>query len=304
VLLLTVGPRHRPHELAFAESAALLHLAEAEQAVVAGAWVLPDGPRVCLGALQVAGRVLHGVDPATVTRRATSGAAVHVDGGVLLSLALPSLDAIHRDATPRTVLNRNVRPLLAGLRHAGIAATYLGRDFISVERRPAALLGLDGTRSGAILVEALMTARGSLALPRARVTDLEAGTQRLRGLEPLSLELLRARDLEKLAGDVLEGIADRLGAEREPREVDAPALDAVLGPTSPLASSARLLEPVPIPMGWLDLAVVDGLPWIGGDALAPTYALGHSFELGGFHVPMEGAVWDDVRRAATSFAAA
>ncbi len=301
MLLLTVGPRHRPHALAFAESAALLGVAEAEQAAVAGAWILPAGPRVCLGALQVAGRVLREVDPASVVRRASTGAAVSVDGGVLVTFAVPTVDHVHRDATPRTALNRNIRPLLAGLRHAGLVATYLGRDFVSVERRPIGSIGLDGLRSGALSIELLFTARGSLRPPPDWVTDLESGTERFRGLASLALEE-RCSDLERLASDVLEGIADRLGAERESREVDAVPLAGVDGPKSPLSEGALRFEPLPIPMGWLDLALVDGLPWIGGDLLAPAYALGHSFPFGGSHVPMEGAVWDDVRRAATILA--
>ncbi|HTJ82999.1 MAG TPA: hypothetical protein VL400_14865 [Polyangiaceae bacterium] len=246
-------------------------------------------------------------DPWTlpVLRRSTTGAAAFVDGGLLVSIALPSIDAIHRDATPRTILNRNVRPLLAGFRGAGIAATYLGRDFLSAQRRPLAALGIDGTRSGALLVEALASERAPFALPRAAVTDLEAGTPRLRGLEPVGLaEVARGASIEGIAAAVLEGIAARLGAEIERREVsaipEAPPRDS----RSPLDGPVKLFAPQPIPMGWLDLALVGGLPWIGGDVLAPTYALGHSFELAHPDVPMEGAEWEDVRRGSRLLAAA
>lgn len=303
MLLLTLGPRRRSLEIALAESAQLLAMAEREQRVAVGAWVVEDGPHLCLGALQVAGRLLRDVSGVgvPVVRRSTSGTAAAVDGGVLVAIALPSIDAVHRDASPRTVINRNVRPLLAGLRRAGVAATYLGRDFISVDRRPFALLGLDATFGGAVLIEALATRQGTLALPRAVVTDLEAGTPRLGGARPLSLREAGIDDLDAFARAFLEGVSDRLGAEREAVEVEALPGPTVDRSTSPLLEGARLLEPVSVPIGWLDLGWSGGMPWIGGDVLTATYALGSSFELGGSHVPMEGAVWDDVRRAAMSF---
>ena len=300
MLILTIAPKRLSLVDALGESASMLALAESMEAVVVGAWVIEPGPTVCLGALQVAGRVLADPVAGNVLRRSTTGAAAFLDGGLLVSLALPTLDAIHRDTTPRTILNRNVRPLLAGFRHAGIAASYLGRDFISVARRPFALLGIDGSAKGAVLIEALASGESTFALPAALATDLEVGTHRLRDLSPISLEeASRDRDPEEIAGSVLEGIAVKLGAETEPWDGSSASvkLPRVLGPTSPLEGAVQLLAPQPIPMGWLDLALVDGLPWIGGDVLAPAYALGSSFELAHPDTPMEGAEWDDVRRA-------
>src|SRR5690349_12583757 len=98
---------------------ALLARAEAERAIFAAA-SLVAGPAVVLGAAQRAGRVVDLNACATmgtiVLRRATTGTAAYIgQHGLVWSLALPHVAAIVPDATPRTLLNRNVRPFLDAL---------------------------------------------------------------------------------------------------------------------------------------------------------------------------------------------
>jgi hypothetical protein len=250
--------------------------------------------------LQRAGRVLRDVTAAgaTVLRRTTTGTAVALDGGMLVSLALPAIDTVFRDTTLRTVLNRNLRAFLAGFAHAGIRAAYFGREWLAWERRPIAVCGLEMTPSGALLLELLATARGGLELPGEAMSDLERSVDRYRGRRTACLdEVAPGRELRELAADVLTGIADRAGLEPlevQPDDVtfDVPVLDA----ESPLPPGAVLLPPRPVPIGWLDVARTAAGVWVGGDVLAPSYALGVG-RPGPEGAPMEGASWADVERA-------
>ncbi|NUO50294.1 MAG: hypothetical protein HOV80_15675 [Polyangiaceae bacterium] len=237
-------------------------------------------------------------------RRATTGTAVALDGGLLLSIALPSIDAVFRDATPRTVLNRNLRLFLAGLRHASVPVAYFGREHLSWQRRPIAVGGLEMEPSGALLVEVFFTARGDLAIPRELTTDVERSVDRYGGKATASLgEAAPTKTLLEIADLALEGIAERVGTD--PLEVQTsgevrPDV-AVASEISPFPAGARALPPRAVPIGWLDVADTPAGIWVGGDVLAPSYVLGlgrsgpeHAISGG---VPMEGASWEDVKRA-------
>ena len=105
-------PSPRPLAEALALATALLERAAGGEAQIAAS--LLDGPAVVLGALQRAGRVVDVAACATagtpVLRRCTTGTAAYIGGrAILWTLALPHVAALHPDATPRTLLNRNVR---------------------------------------------------------------------------------------------------------------------------------------------------------------------------------------------------
>jgi hypothetical protein len=298
--MLVVSPRETALNQALCESAGLLAEAEAREALAAGAWVVPDAKVIVLGRMQHARRVLAGAQPAgwQVARRVTTGTAVALDGGLLVSVALPAIDSVFRDATVRTVLNRNVRLFLAGLRSAGVPAAYFGREWLAWQRRPLAVCGLEMTPSGALLLEAFFSMRGSLALPREVTTDVERSVERYAGKPPASLEeAAGGRGAGALASAILAGIVERAGLDPLDHQPIASSIDTdVVTLESPLPSGSKALPPRQVPIGWLDLALTPGGMWVGGDALAPSYALG----LGApppDGAPMEGASWVDVQRA-------
>jgi hypothetical protein len=308
-LLIFVPPvEAHPVEGALRRSADLVHRADAEGTPILAAQVIePEGePIVVLGALQNAARLLEAPSEVRTVRRRTTGTALTIDGGLLLTLALPSIETLFRDASPRTILNRNVRPFLHGLAHAGIPCVYWGREWLAHQRRPIAVIGLDATRTGGISIELWLTMNGSLAIDRSRATDLEAGTERYRGAEPISLATATARasrSPHELAERFLEGAVRRLGI---PTEAASWSELAMLSPEhgpglmpSP-EDHPTFVEPLSVPIGWLDIATTDRGIWIGGDVLAPTFTLGHAAHpsLGeSLGAPIEGASWDDVRRA-------
>jgi hypothetical protein len=291
---------------ALALGPALLARAEAEGAAWLTASVI-TGPAVLLGASQRAGRVLDlGAAAAagtTVLRRATAGTAAHVRGrAVVWTLALPHVAALAPDATARTLLNRNVRGFLAGLARAGAPAHYFGREWISVRHRPAAILGYTMTPAGAVLIEVMAGVDAPLALPEALATDEERAVDRWRGKAPLALGELG--DLEPLgfAAEVMRVVAPRDGA---PAEEGAPV---VVAPAAPVTRADDPLPegfaPVPgrrVPIGWIDLAVdrAGGRVWIGGDVLAPRWALDAvgAGASDGTEAPIDGASWAEVEEA-------
>jgi hypothetical protein len=303
---LVAAPRETALLDALAASADLLRAAEREEKVACGAWIAPAERVIVLGRMQHAGRVLTSLDLGdwSVARRATTGTAAAVDGALVVSVALPAIDTVFRDATMRTVVNRNVRLLLAGLRSASVAAAYFGREWIAWQRRPLAVLGLEMTPSGAVLLEALFTLRGSLVLPRELTTDAERAVDRYPGKMTASLgEAVGERAPLDAARAIVDGIAERVGgdtlelksiAEAPPSETAE--VGRVTSLESPLPTGALSVAPRQVPIGWLDVARSPGGMWVGGDVLAPSFALG----LGApppDGAPMEGASWDDVQRA-------
>lgn len=267
-----------------------------------GAWALEPGPTLVLGRMQHAGRVLASLpapgQPWRVLRRASSGVHVALDGGLLISLAIPSVDALIRDATPRTTLNRNLRVLLAGFREAGIGCHYFGRDWLSYQRRPIALCGLEGSKSGALLLELFVSGRSSLSAPREMLTDTERSTDRFLGKQPISLAEVTERDPSEIAREILAGMVERVGGQAEPiarveEELDVTVADL----SSPIPTDMTTRPPVSVPIGWLDVAHGPAGAWVGGDVLAPTYALGWGGPISYDAVPMEGASIGDVVRA-------
>ncbi|MDB4927723.1 MAG: hypothetical protein JWM10_207, partial [Myxococcaceae bacterium] len=152
------------------------------------AWLacsLVTGPVVVLGARQRAAAVT--THPAVVGRRSTGTAAWVGRGALWCSLALPSLDALYADATPATLLNRNVRPWLRGFTRSGIPAAYFGREWVAVAHRPAAVLGYDLSPAGALLLEMIVGWDDPVALPAEHAAPAERALDRWRGKAPVAL---------------------------------------------------------------------------------------------------------------------
>ncbi|MDI3286964.1 hypothetical protein [Polyangium sp. 15x6] len=291
--------------------ALLEQAAQAQAAHVALSLV--DGSAVVLGAAQRAGRV---VDLAAcarrgvpILRRATTGTAAWLGGrGLVVTLALPHVAALVADATPRTLLNRNVRPLLGGFTRAGLIAHYFGREWISLRRRPAVLLGFDVAESGAVLVEAFVGYDAAIALPEEITTESERAVDRFLGKKPASLAELATDaplDLEGFAHALLEGLRTRAPSMSATMTITSEELD-----TRPFAPIDRALDPVPdglnlrpavrVPIGWIEAAIEpEGgqRAWLGGDVLAPRWALARIAAGAGAglaEIPLEGATMADL----------
>jgi lipoate-protein ligase A len=314
-------PAECPLPDALALGPALLARAEREGMPQVAA-SLVRGPAVILGAVQRAGRV---VDLAwcahagvTVLRRSTTGAAAWLGGlGFVFTVALPHVAALFPDATPRTLLNRNVRAFLKGFSRAGAMAHYFGRDFISLRQRPAVLLGFDVTRSGAVLIEAFAGHDEAVALPDAAKSPAERAITRWSGKPPAAVsEVLRGARPEDVARAVLEGFTARVRQERTsltlaPEELDLGPFQPIHAPRDPVPDGLLLGAPVPVPIGWIEAAAdLAARPegrrvWVGGDVLAPRWALVHIAEaLGGAadkdllgDVAIEGATTCDLLQA-------
>ncbi|MDI1448091.1 hypothetical protein [Polyangium sp. 6x1] len=300
----------RPIVEALALGPALVGRAEQSQAAHLGL-SLVDGTAVVLGAAQRAGRVLDLAACARrgipILRRATTGTAAWLGGrGLVITLALPHVAALVTDATPRTLLNRNVRPLLGAFTRAGMLAHYFGREWITLRRRPAALLGFDVTASGAVLVEAFVGYDAAIALPREITTESEGEVDRFLGKEPASLAGLSTDaplDLDRFAHALLDALRTRT-------TITTPAIGADALDTRPFAPIERALDPIPeglilrpaarVPIGWIESAVEpEGArrAWLGGDVLAPRWALARIAAHGDAglpEIPLEGATMADL----------
>jgi hypothetical protein len=318
-----IGPATRSLEQAFGMGPALLARAAAERAPWIAASLI-EGPAIALGALQRAGRVVD-LDVAMalgvrVIRRATSGTAAYIGRrAVLFSLALPHVAALVPDASPRTLLNRNVRGFLKGLGRAGVSAHYFGREWISVKHRPVALLGFEASRGGAVLIEVVAGIDAPIGLPAEIATEGERAVDRWLGKEPASLEEVIGAAIapEVLAEQVVQGVAKHAAATLE--HIAAPsgagAAREVTNAGDPVPAGFTLGPMVKVPIGWVETAFepVSGRVWLGGDVLSPAFAVqaiaaaaaGKAAEaVDESAVPVAGALVSDLAAAAQAAACA
>jgi hypothetical protein len=241
------------------------------------------GPAVILGFGQRAGRVLQldvcAAAKTPVHRRMTSGTAAYIgEQAIVWTLALPRVDSIYPDASMRTLLNRNVRPFLRGLRRAaGSAAHYFGREWISVgspDPRPAALLGFEVSPRGAVLIEVIAGVDASLAIPTALATEEERAVDRWLGKAPAGLGELSRRGGDPLAFAqmVMETVASAcpFPIKDAPPQATLRLLDS---PRSPLMERLVPGPGLRVPIGWLDTGInpATGEVWLGGDALVSAH---------------------------------
>ncbi len=150
------GPR--PAAQALAEGAALAaRVAWPDAPAVALYGAALTGDSVTLGAHQ---RSAHALDLARLrargthaVRRATGGPTYRAGEGVAyLALGLRTASTL-LDCPRDRVLNRNVRGALAGLGAAGLPVHYFGREFLSLDRRPAIGCGWSRDARGHVLLE-------------------------------------------------------------------------------------------------------------------------------------------------------
>jgi hypothetical protein len=276
---------HRSIEEALSAAPALVHAAR-EEGDVCFAASLIEGPAVILGLHQRASRSLDvracGSDRVRLLRRRTAGTAMFVGRRALLfSLVLPHVAALFPDATPRALLNRNLRPFLRGLTAAGGLAHYFGREWVTVRKRPALIAGFDMDATGVVILEVLGGIESSMAVPPELATAEETALDRFRGQSPAPLaevlpvtatpEVIAQAVTDALAAKAHSKVAVRAdllsGALLSAAEIEADTSD-------PVPPAAEVLEPVRIPIGWLERAVFrsgEGPPrlWLGGDVLAP-----------------------------------
>lgn len=325
-----VRPKERHVVDALALSELLLATAET-QGITAFAVSVVQGPAVILGAMQRAGRVvvLTACEQAgvTVVRRVTTGTAVWVGGtGIILSLALPHVAAIQEDATHRTLLNRNVRPFLRAFSRGGVMAHYFGREWISLRKQPAALLGYEVTRAGAVLIDVILGVDQSLALPTELMTAEERAVDRFMGKTPAGLSEIapEARGVQ-FADRLVEGMVGAEGANHfldfedaalarfrsTPITNDRDPLPADFAPRA-LGFEANDAEGDPkprvyklerVPIGYVEKAVSQDEPhltWLGGDVLAPRWLyedIAKGMDAGALaSAPIDGAQVQDLVR--------
>ena len=114
-------------------------------------WVL--GAHQHVGQVLPTPQMLHGNATPPLLRRSTGGVMLRASEGIVYAaLALRDRNALM--PCPRSrILNRNVRGALQGLRTAGIVAHYFGRDFLSVDARPAAYVSWGARADGRVLLE-------------------------------------------------------------------------------------------------------------------------------------------------------
>jgi hypothetical protein len=266
------------------------------------------GPAVILGAAQRAGRVIRlpacAARGVAVLRRATAGTAAWVEGRALIwTLALPHVAALVPDATPRTLLNRNVRGFLRGLGRAVAPAQYFGREWIAVLHRPAALLGVEATAHGEVLVEVIAGVDAPIALPGEIAAEDERAVDRWLGKTPVALGDLMKGDPAWVAAEVTTAVTERAGLSVEPMgEVEAAALPAVGSEDDPMPAGFVTGPGARVPIGWIDTGVdpATGRVWLGGDALVPAHvreAIAKGDEAVPADAPLEGTQLADLREA-------
>lgn len=280
-----IEPIQRPLRSALALGPTLLARAE-RLATTHLAVSLVEDRAVVLGAVQRAGSVveLEACERTSVTvlRRSTTGTAAWIGGRALVvTLSLPHVAALLPDATPRTLLNRNVRPLLKGFTHAGVLAHYFGREWISLRKQPAALLGFDMAPSGAVLIEAFVGFDEPITLSASLTSEHERAIDRLGGKTAASIaDLSPGVSPLEFARAFREGFVARVGHASEtlalpPDAVDAASFQPITSALDPIPEGFVPRNPSRVPIGWLESALsLDGRhAWIGGDVLAPRFAL-------------------------------
>lgn len=173
---------------------------------------VPEDEAVVMGAFERGGGV----------RRGSGGASARVGpGSVWVQLALARPEALVA-CEPAQLLNRYVRPLLKALTKSGALAHYFGRDWISVARRPCALVAFahDASTHRA-LFEAIVAVRTPFALG-ARGSFL--------GKEPTTMAAhASGAEPAKVAEAIVEAYLHAYG--RTPAPLSLP--DAEAGPEPP-----------------------------------------------------------------------
>ncbi len=175
-----------------------------------------QGQTVVLGAYQQAHQALAdaGSTGLPVLQRSTGGGSVLAGTGIVyVALGLYDRSAL-MSCPPLRILNRNVRGALQGLRLAGANAHYFGRDFLSVELRPAAYVAWQAAADGRVLVELFISDRSSCWLQAAQVGYPPRNEDPFRGKLPITLQEAGARVHDAaLVESIAQGYASGFACE-------------------------------------------------------------------------------------------
>ncbi|MGH7436828.1 MAG: hypothetical protein ACRENE_14235 [Polyangiaceae bacterium] len=185
-------------------------------------WVaVVSEPALLVGAFQRAPASTPG---RTTLLRGSGGPDVHVGAGTVhVALSLERPDVLE-PCDAKKIVNRAVRPLLRALTKTVKLAHYFGRDWVSVEHRPAGWVGFahDST-TGRTLFEAFVAVTTPFAGREARS---------LLGKTPATLDELAGRSIDPaaLADEIVRAYEARAGVEAvlveagpTPAPEDAPA---------------------------------------------------------------------------------
>ena len=229
---------------------------DAPAAVLYGAAL--DGDAIALGRMQ------RGMDALSedarapgahaLLRRYTGGPAANASSGIVYcALVLRHASAL-MECPPDRVLNRNVRGFLSGLGKSGAhgaQAHYFGREWLSVDRRPAALLGWTRSSDGAVLLEALIAREAPFALAPLLDGYPERAEPPFLGKEPITLA--EAWQVPPEPEALIQGIAEGHATRFEGLEIERSSL------SDEEREAARALEPELVVD--LDAEAADGLAW-------------------------------------------
>ncbi|HET6333870.1 MAG TPA: hypothetical protein VFG30_11700 [Polyangiales bacterium] len=232
-----------------------------------------------LGAYQHAGQVLPGREPgsaggapAVVLRRATGGVAVRAGEGITY-VALALRDRSSLMPCPRSrILNRNVRGALAGFRSAGITTHYFGRDFLSIDARPAVWVGWAARADGRVLIEYVICESNSCFLSPRELGYPVPTSEPFRGKEPWTLEqavstVVGSEKKEPVRGtSLIEHLAEGYGTGFKAAFEKSPIPPAWLTteprvglPPDPDASALHWSHPIEEAIGFVSAGVsIDG----------------------------------------------
>lgn len=214
-----------------------------------------SGGVVSLGRWQRADAVLNAQGLALApVRRVTGGRAMALgDGLVAVALVVPHRSWLVSDdpgAVPAaSLLNRGVRGILAGLTKLGIAASYGGRDFVTVKGAQAGSLSFEIAASGAALVECILPAEAHWWLPAA-VDALPARAFGRGFPAPARIERLEGVSSTAVLEAIARGHSEVFGLSSHVNE-SAIAPDAVT--EQPAFSRRSTLHAVPC--GWAGASV-------------------------------------------------
>jgi len=216
-----------PTRRALATAAAVLEsVAEpsAAPAVLVGARL--EGDSVVLGEWQRAGDAVRrdAVEStgSELLRRRTGGpTTVGGDGIYYAALALRHASVL-MSCPPDRVLNRNVRGVLGGLSASGTPAHYFGREWLSVDRRPAALATWDRLDDGRVLLEFFVGVDRTFVLPPRLAGYPKRKQKRFLGKKPVTLAEAWDQEVdgEQMTAWIAQGHPDRFGSEVEVRRAD------------------------------------------------------------------------------------
>jgi lipoate-protein ligase A len=175
---------------------------------------------------------------ASVMRRHSGGRASACGAGFVgVSLVLPHRSALVAPEplalAPEQVMNRYVRGILQGLKLAGAAAFYPGRDLVTLEQRMLGLVSFEVDHAGALLFEAVIADDGDFArLPVLLDAADPGGVVRAAMLTPAdaaSLAAVRGQTLGTAAMAELlrQGYEERLGVTFTERRFTADEMRAI-----------------------------------------------------------------------------